>query len=50
MAVPQRGKLAHQQVQAVADLGLGDPDHAAGAPVRQPVQQHRGDGVQADLQ
>jgi catechol 2,3-dioxygenase-like lactoylglutathione lyase family enzyme len=44
------GQRAQQQVQAVADLGLGDPDHAAGAPVRQPVQQHRSDGVQADLQ
>jgi hypothetical protein len=29
---------------------LQDADHAAGAPVRQPVQQHRGDRVQADLQ
>jgi pimeloyl-ACP methyl ester carboxylesterase len=31
-------------------LGLGDADHAAGAPVRQSVQQHRGDRTQADLQ
>src|SRR6266536_274606 len=50
LAVPQAGQRAEQQVQAVADLGLGDPDRPAGAPVRQPVQQHRGDRVQADLQ
>jgi hypothetical protein len=49
LAEPHRGKLAKQQVQAVAHLGLGDADHAASAPVRQPVQQHRGDRVQADL-
>jgi len=35
LAVPQGGKLAKQQVEAVADLRLGDPDHAAGTPVRQ---------------
>jgi hypothetical protein len=29
---------------------LQAPDHAAGAPVRQPVHQDRGHGVQADLQ
>jgi Glycosyl hydrolase family 1 len=34
----------------VADLGRGDSDHPAGASVRQPVQQHRRDGVQAHLQ
>jgi hypothetical protein len=50
LAEAQRAKLAKQQVQAVAHVGLGDPDHAAGTPVRQPVQQHGGDGVQADLQ
>jgi hypothetical protein len=50
LAVPQRGQGTKQQVQAVAHLGLGDPDHAAGASVRQPVQQHRGNRVQADLQ
>jgi hypothetical protein len=36
--------------EAVAHLGLGDPDHAASTAVRQPVQQHGGDGVQAHLQ
>jgi hypothetical protein len=50
LAVPQRGKRAKQQVQAVAHLGLGDADRPAGAPVRQPVQDDRGNGVQADLQ
>src|SRR5215216_1129577 len=50
LAVPHGSQRAEQQVQAVADLGLGDPDRAAGAPVRQPVQDDRGDGVQADLQ
>jgi len=50
LAEPQRGQFAQQQVQAVADLGLGDADHATSAPVRQPVQQHRPDRVQADLQ
>jgi hypothetical protein len=30
---PERTKRAEQQVQAIADLGLGDPDHPAGAPV-----------------
>jgi len=38
------------QVQAVAHLGLGDADHPAGAPVRQPVEDDRRDRVQADLQ
>jgi hypothetical protein len=47
---PERAKRAKQQVQAVADLGLGDADHAAGAPVRQPVEDDGGDGVQAHLQ
>jgi hypothetical protein len=47
---PSAAKLAKQQVKAVADLGLGDPDRSAGTPVRQPVQQHRGHRVQADLQ
>jgi len=42
--------LAGFDAQPVADLGLGDPDRAAGAPVRQPVQDDRGGGVQADLQ
>jgi hypothetical protein len=50
LAEPQRAKLTEQQVQAVADLGLGDVDHPGGTPVRQPVQQHRGDRVQADFQ
>jgi hypothetical protein len=50
LAEPQRGQLAQQQVHAVADLGLGDPDHPAGASVRQPVQDHRRDSVQSDLQ
>jgi hypothetical protein len=50
LAEAQRAKLAKQQVQAIAHLGLGDPDRSAGTPVRQPVQQHGGDGVQADLQ
>jgi hypothetical protein len=50
LAEAEGAQRAEQQVQAVADLGLGDTDHAAGAPIRQPVQQHRGDRVQADLQ
>jgi hypothetical protein len=50
LAEAHGGQLTKQQVHAVADLGLGDTDHAAGAPVRQPVQQHRGHRVQADLQ
>jgi hypothetical protein len=50
LAEAEGGQLAEQQVQAVADLGLGDAHHAGGAPVRQPVQQHPGDRVQADLQ
>jgi hypothetical protein len=50
LAVPHGSQRAEQQVQAVADLGLGDPDRPPGTPIRQPVQQHRGDGVQADLQ
>ncbi len=50
LAVAEGGQWTKQQVQAVADLGLGDPHHAAGPPVRQPVQHDRGDGVQADLQ
>ncbi len=50
LAVPHGGQRAKQQVQAVADLGLGDPNRPPGAPVRQPVQDDRGDGVQADLQ
>jgi hypothetical protein len=49
LAEAEVAKRAEQQVQAVADLGLGDPDRAGGAPVRQPVPQHRGHGVQADL-
>jgi hypothetical protein len=49
LAEPHGGKLAQQQVQAIADLGLGNPDHAPGAPVRQPIQQHGGDRVQANL-
>jgi hypothetical protein len=48
LAEAERAKLAEQQIHAVADLRLGDPHHAPGAPVRQPVQQHG--GVQADLQ
>jgi hypothetical protein len=50
LAVPQRGKRAQQQVHAVADLGLGDADRPPSAPVRQPVQNDRRNGVQADLQ
>jgi hypothetical protein len=50
LAVPQRGKRAQQQVHAVADLGLGDTDRPASAPVRQPVQNDRRNGVEADLQ
>jgi hypothetical protein len=50
LAEAERAKLAEQQIHAVADLRLGDPHHAPGAPVRQPVQQHGGDRVQADLQ
>jgi hypothetical protein len=50
LAVAERGQWAQQQVQAVADLGLGDPHHPAGPPIRRPVQHHRGHGVQADLQ
>jgi hypothetical protein len=50
LAVPHGRQRAKQQVEAVADLGLGDADHAAGAPVRQPVQDDRPNGVQADLQ
>jgi hypothetical protein len=36
LAEPKSGQLAKQQVQAVADLGLGDPDHAASAPYDSP--------------
>jgi len=50
LAEAEVAQRAQQQVQAVADLGFGDPDHAPGAPVRQAVQQDRGDRVQADLQ
>jgi hypothetical protein len=49
LAVPHTSQRAKQEVQAVADLGLGDGDHAPGAPVRQPVQDDRSNGVQADL-
>jgi len=38
LAEAEGAKLTEQQVQAVADLGLGDPDRPAGAPVGQPVQ------------
>jgi hypothetical protein len=50
LAEAEVAKRAEQQVHAVADLGLGDPHRPSGAPVRQPVQQHRSDRVQADLQ
>jgi hypothetical protein len=53
LAQPQRGQLAQlaqQQVQAIADLGLADPDRPGGTPVGQPVQHHRTQGVQPDLQ
>jgi hypothetical protein len=50
LAEAELAKRAEQQVQAVADLGLEDADRPAGASVRQSVQQHGGDGVQADLQ
>jgi hypothetical protein len=50
LAEAEGAQRAEQQVHAVADLGLGDADRPAGAPVRQPVEQHGGDGVQADLQ
>jgi hypothetical protein len=43
LAVRERGEPREQQIHAVADLGLGDPDHPT-------VQQDRGDGVQADRQ
>ena len=50
LAEAERAKLAKQQVDAVAHLGLGDPDRSAGAAVRQPVQDDRGHRGQADLQ
>ncbi len=50
LAHPERGQFAQQQGDAVADLGLGDPHHPAGPPVRQPVQHNRTDRVQTDLQ
>ena len=50
LAEPERYQFGEQQVQALADLGLGDPDHPTGPPVRQPVQHDSADGVQADLQ
>jgi hypothetical protein len=50
LAQPEFDQLGQQQVHAVADLGLGDPYGPAGPPVRQPVQQYRAHGVQADLQ
>jgi hypothetical protein len=50
LAEAKGAQRAQQQVEAVADLGLGDPDHVASAPVRQPVEEYRGDGVQPDLQ
>ena len=43
LAGPQRGRLGRRQVEAVADLGLGDPDHAASTAVRPRVRQHGGD-------
>ena len=49
LAQPEFDQLGQQQVHAVADLGLGDPYGPAGPPVRQPVQQYRAHGVQADL-
>ena len=50
LAEAKGAKLTEQQVQAVTDLGLGDPDRPSGAPVGQPVQDDRPNGVQADLQ
>jgi hypothetical protein len=50
LAQPQPGQVAQQQVQAVADLVLADPDHPGGASVGQSVQDHRTQGVQPDLQ
>src|SRR6266540_6818903 len=50
LAVPEGGQLGQQQVQAVADLGLGDPHCPASPPVRQPIEDYRPNGVQADLQ
>ena len=50
LADPKLGDLTQQQVQALTDLRLGDPHHPPCPPVGQPVQQHRTDGVQPDLQ
>jgi hypothetical protein len=50
LAVPQRCQPGQQQIQTVADLGLGDPDHAASTAVRQPVEDDGGNSVQAHLQ
>jgi hypothetical protein len=36
LAQPEIGQRTKQQVQAVADLRLADPDRPAGTPVRQP--------------
>ena len=49
LAEPQRAKRAEQQVEALAHLGLGGPDHSAGTSVRQPIEDDRSDGVQAHL-
>ncbi len=49
LAEPNGGQLGEQQVHAVADLGPEDPDHAS-APVRQPIEDDRPNGIQADLQ
>jgi len=50
LADPERDQLAQQQVQAVTDLALADPNHAPGPPVGQPVEENRPDRIQPDLQ
>jgi hypothetical protein len=50
LAEPEGDQFGQQQVQAVADLGLAGPDHAAGSLVRQPVEDDRADRVQANHQ
>jgi hypothetical protein len=53
MKVPSGWQNPPRQARQAASpgcrhLGRGDADQTAGAPVRQPIQQHRGDRVQAD--
>src|SRR6266542_3974341 len=49
LAVPDGGQLAKQQLPAVAHPGLGDPARPPGAPVRQPVEDDHGAGIQTAL-